>query len=303
MSGSSLLRTLRGVAVVAAGTLLLAPSVSAHVGHGTYRIKTFDLTAEQGEWVGHYLACPSNKRAISGGAYWHRPGQGPDPSLSVWLADSTVTSDGQGYYASGRNYANEQLQLTIIVICLASSSVGTYTLRTDDLSIAGGEYGGHYLACPTGKRVVGGGAYWHTGPNSGPGDSYGRLSSSTATPDGKGWYVSGHSGQVEPPISLQILALCVPKAKVATYTIRTRTVTVQDKDRAENNLACPKGKRVVTGGAYWHDIANTGPHYRDDVVLRSSTPTWDGLGWYASGLNYNGKTMGFTVSVLCLKPQ
>jgi hypothetical protein len=303
VSGSIFPRTLRGVALVVVGMLALAAPVSAHVGHGTYRIKTLDLTAEDGQFAGNYLACPSSKRAISGGAYWHRPGQGPDPSLGVGLTDSTVTSDGKGYYASGRNFSGEQLQLTIIVICLASSSVGTYTLRTDDLTIADEDYGGNYLACPAGKRVVGGGAYWHTVPNSGPGDNYAYLTSSTATSDGRGWYVSGLRNQTAPTIGLQILALCVPKAKVATYTLRTTTLTVQGGHEAGGYLACPKGKRVVTGGAYWNDIPNTGPHYQDDVLLRSSTPTSDGLGWYASGYDYSGKTMGLTISVLCLKPQ
>ncbi len=302
MSGSRLRRTLRGPALVAAATMALVAPVSAHVGHGSYRIKTIDLTAAADAWTGSYLACPSNKRAISGGAYWHREGQGPDATLSAWTTDSTVTSDGQGYYASGWNRSNETLQLTIIVICLASSSVGTYALRTQDLAIDYPDYGGDYLACPKGKRVVGGGGYWHRVPNSGPGENSAYLTSSTATSDGKGWYVSGRPYKTA-SLRLQILALCVPKAKVATYTLRTRTLTAPDGGRVGDYLACPTGKRVVTGGAYWHDVPNSGPSANDAVRLLSSTPTSDGLGWYAAGSNFNNRTMGLTIEVLCLKPQ
>ncbi len=303
MSGSILSRTFRGVALVVAGLLLTAP-VSAHVGHGTYRIETVDLTAAPGAWVGGYVACQRNKRAISGGALWHRQDQDVQPSLTVWLTDSTITSDGKGYYAAGWNLTDtETLRLTITVICLASSSVGSYTLRTKELDIAHPDFGGGYVACPKGKRIVGGGAYWHEDPDTGPGRNSAYLTASTPTSDGKGWYASGRRAQSNPVIRLRLQALCVPKAKVATYTLRTETFDVPDGFSFGQFFSCPKGKRVVAGGAYWSDIPNRGPDYRDNVRTTSSTPTSDGLGWYAQGTNLTGQTAGFTIKVLCLKPR
>ena len=56
----------------------------------------------------------------------------------------------------------------------------------------------------------------------------------------------------------------------------------------------------MTGGAVT-DIQNSGPHTAANARLIASTRTTDGLGWYGSGYDLEGKAMGLTMEVLCLK--
>jgi hypothetical protein len=201
----------RSLAVPVGAVLLavaIASPVSAHVGSGKYKLRTIDLTAGDGASVGNYLSCPKGKRIVSGGAFWHRPGQGRDAQPPAFLRSSTATTDGKGWYAAGRNDDDLQLQLRIVALCLPKKKVGTYSLRTQDLVVASGGGAGGYVSCPSGKRIVGGGAFWHR-PGEGPDAQLGGyLDSSTATTNGQGWYASGRNFDVD-TLQLRLVAQCV----------------------------------------------------------------------------------------------
>ena len=137
---------------------------------------------------------------------------------------------------------------------------GKYTLRTVTLlQDPNSTSVGGYLACknPNTHRLVAGGGYWHA-PGKGPTPSSADphlLGSSAVTTDGKRWYadarVTGPSGGGGGE-AFTMVALCLPKAQVGTYTLRTVTYDVAGGAKAGNYVGCPANQRIVTGGAYWH---------------------------------------------------
>ncbi len=273
--------------------------MSAHVGSGQYKLRTTDLTAGFGQSVGGYLACPKGKRIVTGGAFWHRPGEGPDAQLAGYLTSSTPTTNGKGWYASGLNGDGTQLQLRIVALCLPKAKVGKYTVKTQDLGAADGTNVGNYLSCPSGKRIVAGGAFWHR-PGEGPDAQLTAfLKSSTSTTDGKGWYASGRNSDGF-QLRLRIVAQCLPKAKVGKYAVRTTDLTAAVGESVGNYLSCPSGKRIVSGGAFWHRPGE-GPDAQLGGDLGSSTATTNGKGWYASGLNVYDVALQLRLVALCIK--
>ena len=181
---------------------------------------------------------------------------------------------------------------------------GQYTLTTATLQNPGFRVGG-YLACKNANthRLVAGGGFWHA-PGEGPApinaDEHAE-GSSTVTSDGKGWYAdekgagprAGDDGEV-----FTMVALCLPKAQVGTYTVRTVTYDVSAGAAAGNYVSCPASQRIVTGGAYWHAAGEAPDPNNDPGYISSSTPTTDGKGWYADGLAFtNGQ---LTITAFCL---
>jgi hypothetical protein len=86
---------------------------------------------------------------------------------------------------------------------------------------------------------------------------------------------------------------------------RTRTVTVSAAAiYGGRTVKCPRGDRIVNGGAYWHRHGQNG---EPGLIswIGSSSPTPDGRGWYATGVNKTGlgqspEALDFTVVAHCL---
>lgn len=179
---------------------------------GTYalRTQTFDVSADKS--TGGYVTCPNKQRIVTGGAYWHQPGKGPDPNTNAhnlaYIASSSATLDAKGWYADGWNHRASQL--TVTALCLPNSQVGRYALRTKTFSRQANGTAGGYLKCPAGQRIVAGGAYWHQ-PGQGPNPANApnvTLGSSAATFDAKGWYADGRADSSTS--QLTIVAQCLP---------------------------------------------------------------------------------------------
>ena len=67
-------------------------------------------------------------------------------------------------------------------------------------------------------------------------------------------------------------------------------------------VSCDAGRRVITGGAYWHQTG-TGGNYEeaDNAYLGDSAVTKDGKGWYADGFHrYPLVSMDLTLYTLCI---
>jgi hypothetical protein len=110
-------------------TMIVQCLPEAQVG-GVYVTRTADLVPNAQGKIGttqHWLACPRNYRAISGGGFWHRAGQAPNPASPDYarLMGSTATADGRGWYASGYAYLGyvPNPVLTMVVQCLYTGSV------------------------------------------------------------------------------------------------------------------------------------------------------------------------------------
>jgi hypothetical protein len=283
-----------GVSVGALAAVVPVASAALHPGHYILHKVTLGGTGA----AGSYLTCknPKKQRVVTGGAFWHAPGQGPDPSnaATYLLGSSAATFDAKGWYADGESVASS---LTITAQCLPKSEVGTYTLRKHTYTVASGDVAGGYVKCPRGQRIVTGGAFWHQ-PGQGPDPSSdpGYLTSSSATFDAKGWYADGPAafggGQ------LTITALCLPASHIGKYTLKKTTLT-PSSGVAGGYLKCPNKQGIVAGGAFWHAPGQgPDPNNARQAALGSSAATFDAKGWYADGQANNG--LQLTLVAQCL---
>jgi hypothetical protein len=176
---------------------------------GKYTLKTHTFTVSSGNAAGGYVKCPSTQRIVTGGAFWHQPGVGPDPSNPGGeTGSSSATFDAKGWYADGWTPIGGQL--TITALCLPQSRIGKYTLKKTTLKPSGAGVAGGYLKCPKKQGIVAGGAFWHK-PGKGPDPSnanFDELGSSAATFDAKGWYADGLTGRSTDQLTL--VAQCLP---------------------------------------------------------------------------------------------
>jgi hypothetical protein len=88
-----------------------------------------DSPAGASSVAGGYLPCPGGQRIVSGGAFWHLPGQGPDPALGAnsWITSSTPTTDTRGWYADGKNASLTPRVLTTVIHCLPDAGFNVVT--------------------------------------------------------------------------------------------------------------------------------------------------------------------------------
>ena len=156
------------------------------------------------------------------------------------------------------------------------------------------------LSCPTGKRVVAGGAYWSV-----EGAEIDRLlardrwlSSSLPLPDAKSWYASGRNYGVES--TLHATMECLSTDALGTYKVRS--VTAPAGNTTSATAECPAGYRAMTGGAAWRYPGNHwGVDDYDVGIFSISMPTSDGRGWTAAGSRAtSGSLARLHVTVMCL---
>lgn len=302
---------LRVSRIVFAATALLSvmalavPAIaSAHIANGSYSLKTVDLAASPGQRPSVWLKCGRGKRVVTGGAFWHVPGQGPTAGLGVWLQSSTPDYGSMNYwYAAGYNYGATTLALQVVILCLPAADVGAVTVVTQDLAVPNapqpGNTAGNYVACPSGQKAVTGGAYWHRPARGADSSLSAVVQSSTVTTDGRGWYAAGANYSPD-TLVMTIVVKCLPAGSVGTFDLRTAEPTSNNL-WVDGYLACKTGFRVVGGGAFWHK-AGLGPDATLDAYLRSSTATTDGRGWYAGGKQFQSG-LHLQIVVLCVKPQ
>ena len=85
------------------------------------------------------------------------------------------------------------------------------------------------------------------------------------------------------------------------YTIRTREISVPGTSPGLDggSVACGRGKRVVTGGAFWRRETG-GPDPSLNAYLSSSAPKLDKRGWFAAGINWSNETLILRIIAYCL---
>ena len=170
---------------------------------GPYTVVHKDVGAPVGGTKGGWVDCPGAMRAVTGGAYWHRPGQGPNPALEAYLG-SSGTGDLLTWYASGTtSLLNVSLRVT--ALCLPKAKVGSPALVYQDLGTDGGNVGA-YLACPPGRRLVAGGVISHPVSQGADPTRGFVVQDSTPTTDALGWWGSGRS--LTSGMQLRLVAWC-----------------------------------------------------------------------------------------------
>ncbi len=98
---------------------------------GGYSIHAQDLPASNAI-AGGYLPCPDGQRIVTGGAFWHEPGQGPnvaDAGASP-LSSSTPMPDARGWYADGRTFVANRRLRAVAACVVPRTSQGTTPIVT-----------------------------------------------------------------------------------------------------------------------------------------------------------------------------
>ncbi len=190
-------------------------------------------------------------------------------------------------------------------VAFAAIHPGDATIRYREVTLHVSEQGARTVSCPSGMRVVSGGTYLHRSGHdteAAPQSSTVLLSSAPTT-DGKGWRgaarIAGLPTGID-SLQMRVTAVCLPVSQVGSYTLVTRDLTV-DLGRARGSVGCGSGMRVVTGGARWRHLDETG-HDTGEVGsdnLMLSSPTTDGKRWRANGFTYSAEHARLRIILLC----
>ncbi len=181
---------------------------------------------------------------------------------------------------------------------LGALSQGKYSVKTHNFTVSSATYGGDYLKCAKGKRVVSGGAFWHASGSGKPVPDAGFIANSAPTTDGKGWYAIGFN-QKPGTLDFEEVALCLPSKAVGHYKVKTHNFVVSGGSVGGGYVKCAKGERVVSGGAFWHASGSSTPMPEAGAIY-SSTPTTDGKGSYATGYSQTVGNLDLEGVALCL---
>ncbi len=277
---------LAGLAIIASG-----PGAAAAIHPAKATVHTREIDLAQYELGKGTVRCPAGKRVVSGGAAFHRPGLAL-AALSAKLISSSPTEDGKGWHAAGMSAEDLPIQMRITAVCRPKRSVGTYTVRTRDLTADGTLHFKGSLGCGRGKRIVTGGAFWN--PRSGAPAPTGadNLFQSGPSADGLRWAASGFAF-ASPDDILRIVLLCRPTRTLGSVSIRTRDLTTGYYRGGW--VSCPSGKRAIAGGVEWLTDGKAAPF---DGFVTSSTVRSSRSGWYVAGAT--GPETIMRIRVVCI---
>ena len=297
------LTLLTGLAGVAGAAMRPTAVMSPKLGKYTLVTANFSVPADSAN--GGYITCPTGQRAVTGGVFLSNSACPIETRTEAWIGDSTITTDGKGWYGTGVNYTNSPLTVWVSVHCLPARQLrGAVTITQQ---FTGAHTEGGYVVLPVRMRTLSGGGFFALpgqGPN--PTNLWHRLGSSTATTDGLGWYADGAwFGIGEPAQTLTVVLRCLPAAALSGWTLVTQDLTVPGGEGASGTyLSCPAGTLAYTGGAFWHQPGQ-GPN--PDLALSTwtlgNTATFPhAVGWFASGTNASpaGNNLLLTLDAQCL---
>ena len=163
------------------------------------------------------------------------------------------------------------------------------TTATVDFAAAPNAGTGGTALCPAGTKVFSGGAFWYeTGsPDPAPTITSGlTLTGSSPNFQGSGWYADGRNASGD-GFTLRVIARCLPEQKLDSVVTKVKTLNVPNGEVVDKELECFRGTRVISGGAYWHDVgSSTSPQPAEagDGSISSSTPL-SARSWYVSAFN------------------
>jgi len=159
---------------------------------------------------------------------------------------------------------------------------------------------GRAAKCRPGTEIASGGAYAHQAGVERP-EALDVVSIHSSFPDSEGNRRLANAESGGANTELRVRALCLPRNQLNGATTVTQTTPIATLATGGLTLACPGGDAVVTGGAYTHLVGMPFDRSLDFAVVSSSTPTSDGLGWYAAAWNNSGVTnIEMTVVIVCL---
>ncbi|MGH2924558.1 MAG: hypothetical protein ACRDK1_01150 [Solirubrobacterales bacterium] len=270
------------------------------------KVRTATFVPPGEDDVGGSVTCPSGTGVLTGGAYWHEPGEAPSITADFEELNSSGPRGGDHWYADGRGTTRRRL--TVAVRCVADRKLRDVSTEKLSLDPADGGPVGGTVACPSGTRALSGGAVWH--PRGAPPDpslsSHGMLASSAVTSDDRGWYADGTDNYIGDDEIFTISVRCLKVSKLAETKLRARPISAVEHDEiAGAAVKCRHGSRALTGGGLWHPPGG-GPDKAGNTGIFSGANSFvkHGRAWFTDGLNFVSPdpTRDLTVEALCLKP-
>jgi hypothetical protein len=262
-----------------------------------YKVVTKSFPVASFAFGGGYAACPSGSRVVAGGAYFDIGGGGPNPQVLTYISGSSPTLQANGWYGAGQNEDMVTHNLIVVAECLpkhlgrlfGADNLVPYKVKTTTFQVASSQGGGGYAQCPTGSRIVAGGAFFNIGgqgPNPSTTDYITGLSPKLQT-DGFYGAAFNFTGQTLP---LVVVAECLPRGTLTLigannlkpYQVVTNTGSLAGGSLGGGYVACPTGGRIVSGGEYF-DFGGGGPLPADVApFLTGSSAKLQSNGWYAA---------------------
>ena len=209
-------------------------------------------------------------------------------------------------FASGRELRYVVASAAATVLLFTSASGGAAQIvgsnlnyREKTVTVAAGAAVAATANCPSGQKMVTGGAYFHptTSRVSDPTLST-EIRSSAPKLDQTGWYATGKN-KAGVTLAFTTSVKCLPKSAIGTYTVRKREVTVDGHRPGNADLKCKTGQIAVAAGGAWHKPGlNPKPGLNARVTF--SMPDFRAEGWSVGGQNDSSSTLVLRVTVYCV---
>ena len=213
--------------------------------------------------------CPAGKRAVGGGV--HQPGatnplfgwvQSSGPVDATGTTANTDSGDvAEGWYASVFNFGATERDFHVFAICSAGSDA---TIAAKIFSVAPGAVGDATVACPAGRRVVGGGVghpATTTVPHvyvqeSGPVDVTGEVGNTDSGEVGRSWFASVYNPPEAGAVTREFRAFAICAGE-ATAPKPTTTAPLPTTTAPLPTTTAPPAKPNVYCGALRATIVGT----------------------------------------------
>ncbi|HZO62767.1 MAG TPA: calcium-binding protein [Gaiellaceae bacterium] len=260
-------------------------------------IQVNPFTVEPRTVNGASVDCPAGTRAVGGGLGQLDPVSPPfgwvQSSGPVDASGTTANTDSgdvaEGWYASVFNFGATARDFRVYAIC-ADDAESDATIQATILSVAPGDVGNATVACPTGRRVVGGGVGQSVALNtprgyvqeSGPADETGHTTFTESGDVARSWVASVYNPPEAgaPTREFRVYAICASDvvsqptttAPLPTTTAPRPTTTAP----AKPNVYCSALRATIVGTP--GDDVLTGTAGRDVIAGLGGNDRISGLG-------------------------
>ena len=235
--------------------------------------------------------CPAGKRAVGGGV--HQPGatnplfgwvQSSGPVDATGTTANTDSGDvAEGWYASVFNFGATERDFHVFAICSAGSDA---TIAAKVFSVAPGAVGDATVACPAGRRVVGGGVghpATTTVPHvyiqeSAPVDVTGEVGNTDSGEVGRSWFASVYNPPEVGAVTREFraFAICAGEATATPKPTTTAPLPTTTAPPAKPKAYCAGNLATIVGTSGNNFLRGTGG--RDVIAGLGGNDRIDGRG-------------------------
>jgi hypothetical protein len=304
------------LSAIGAVSLQAGPARAASVSDPSVEQTTVVLAG--GEQRGVAVQCPGDKRVTGGGVGTFDSVDSKilvsGPLDETGLTANTDSGDiARFWYAAVYNRGTTPRAYRFFALC-SSASDAVVAAKTVDIDPGATQASG-FVACPGGRRVVGGGigtthpvidrpqlddADWQL-MHSGPLDATGTTAATNTGDVGRFWYASLHKFHDGVPARVKVFALCSFNSRAR---IAAASISVPAGSASGPFVKCPRGGMVTGGGIGTPDtpvddyLQVSGP--LDDTGLTENTLDDDvAVYWYANVFNASAAAREYKVFALC----